>query len=438
MRRFALATLVALSLAGFAGESVAQESVSQTAQVNQSMAESLFEKGMAAHKKHNEDEALQYFKKAAELGHADSQFIHGSHLLDLRRNKEAQQWMVKAAKNGSVLAQTTVGESFLKGDDGFEKNPEKGIYWLTKAANNNWPKAQHLLGMAYLDGNGVKKDQGEAVKWLTKSSEQNFSPAQLKLSQLYASGTGVKKDIDKSAKLLIKAAENNDPDALTLQGKYLFAADHYQSSFKSFEKAATLGNSEAQYFLGIMYRSGIGVKQDIEKSNELLNESALNGEANAQYQLFLLYFNGDGLPKNKKKALIWLERASNQNHLKAQVTYAHQLWVDKKYHQTFQVLQKAVKNKGDPEMLANAQFLIGDLYMSGSGTRQNFAEGFKWTQKAAIAGQMHAQAALGEMYEKGWGTKQNLKLAKSWYGKACDNGYQDGCDSYRRLNERGL
>ena len=33
--------------------------------------------------------------------------------------------------------------------------------------------------------------------------------------------------------------------------------------------------------------------------------------------------------------------------------------------------------------------------------------------------------------------EQNKKTAKEYYGKACDFGCQEGCDEYRKLNERG-
>lgn len=48
-----------------------------------------------------------------------------------------------------------------------------------------------------------------------------------------------------------------------------------------------------------------------------------------------------------------------------------------------------------------------------------------------------AQVFVGLLYEKGEGVSQSLVKAKEWFGKACDNGYQKGCDSYRKLNETG-
>ena len=35
------------------------------------------------------------------------------------------------------------------------------------------------------------------------------------------------------------------------------------------------------------------------------------------------------------------------------------------------------------------------------------------------------------------GVRQNYVVAKEWFGKACDNGYQNGCDAYKELNQQG-
>lgn len=38
------------------------------------------------------------------------------------------------------------------------------------------------------------------------------------------------------------------------------------------------------------------------------------------------------------------------------------------------------------------------------------------------------------MYNQGIGVESDSKEAKEWFGKACDNGNQDGCDEYKKLN----
>lgn len=97
------------------------------------------------------------------------------------------------------------------------------------------------------------------------------------------------------------------------------------------------------------------------------------------------------------------------------------------------------------EELANegngfAQLIMGDIYRDGNdalNVSQNLAKSFRWYQKAANQGFMSAQNNLGVMYANGQGVRQDYKIAKEWFGKACDNGSQQGCDSYRKLNEQG-
>ena len=59
----------------------------------------------------------------------------------------------------------------------------------------------------------------------------------------------------------------------------------------------------------------------------------------------------------------------------------------------------------------------------------------KWYQKAAEQNDGDAQMILGYSYAGGLGVKQNLATAKKWFGMACDNKIQEGCDTYRELNQ---
>lgn len=54
------------------------------------------------------------------------------------------------------------------------------------------------------------------------------------------------------------------------------------------------------------------------------------------------------------------------------------------------------------------------------------------------AGEANAQAILGFSYLLGKGIQVNKSLAKEWFGKACDNGNQDGCEYYGKLNKGEL
>jgi TPR repeat protein len=94
---------------------------------------------------------------------------------------------------------------------------------------------------------------------------------------------------------------------------------------------------------------------------------------------------------------------------------------------------KASAERGD----ARDQYLTGFRYGEGIGVRQDRQKALYWLKKSSDQNFASAQFALGTMYHNGDGVRQNKSTAKEWFGKACDNGDQDGCDLYRRLNEQG-
>ena len=88
---------------------------------------------------------------------------------------------------------------------------------------------------------------------------------------------------------------------------------------------------------------------------------------------------------------------------------------------------------------ANVQFNLGVMYAEGQGVKQDDFEAVKWYRQAAEQGYANAQAILGFSYLLGQsGVQVNKSLAKEWFGKACDNGDQNGCEYYGKLNRGEL
>lgn len=127
---------------------------------------------------------------------------------------------------------------------------------------------------------------------------------------------------------------------------------------------------------------------------------AEQGSALDQAILGGLYSYGVGVRQNNEKAFYWFQQSANQGH-----------------------------NGG--------QSGLGFAYYLGKGASQDYAKALQWFSKSADQNDIASQVMIGSIYENGNGVKQNKTTAKEWYGKACDNGYQDGCDSYRKLNEQG-
>lgn len=97
------------------------------------------------------------------------------------------------AEAGDALAQFYLGIRYLDGQ-GVVKDEVESAKWFRKAAEQGFARAQHNLGVSYASGQGVVKNEVEAVKWYRKAAEQGIAEAQFNLGVFYATGRGVAKD----------------------------------------------------------------------------------------------------------------------------------------------------------------------------------------------------------------------------------------------------
>ena len=57
---------------------------------------------------------------------------------------------------------------------------------------------------------------------------------------------------------------------------------YYSEAFNKFLNSAKLGNSQAQYNLGVMYENGEGVEVNIEKAKKWYSKALENGDNEAR------------------------------------------------------------------------------------------------------------------------------------------------------------
>ena len=84
--------------------------------------------------------------------------------------EEAIKWYRKAADLGNVNAQFLLGEAYYNGR-GVTKDYKNAVEWFRKAAERGDDNSQYMLGRAYYFGSGVNKNYGEAFKWWHKAAD---------------------------------------------------------------------------------------------------------------------------------------------------------------------------------------------------------------------------------------------------------------------------
>ena len=75
---------------------------------------------------------------------------------------------------------------------------------------------------------------------------------------------------------------------------------------KNILAGALNGNADAQYNLGIMYASGLGVIQDYNEAVKWFRLSSSQGNAQAQKIYGLMYASGRGVTQDYVRAHMWL------------------------------------------------------------------------------------------------------------------------------------
>lgn len=176
-------------------------------------------------------------------------FFNGKNAYDVDAYDTALKVLKPLAELGHKRAQTGMGLMYLYGD-GLAKDEKKAIEWFKKASCQDHDWALYHLGTSYYYGRGVTKNYKLSFEYYQKASLQNNASAFLALGHLYGSGRGVEKDN--------------------------FIA------IKNYKKALGLGEFDAAFFLGEIYYSGDQVVTDLVTALMWLNVADQSGD-NAAY-----------------------------------------------------------------------------------------------------------------------------------------------------------
>lgn len=201
--------------------------------------------------------------------------------------------------------------------------------------------------------------------------------------------------------------------------------DH-KKAFKLFQKAAQLGNANAQCCVGCCFKCGYGTQVDYTEAREWYDRSSKNGCARALRHIAILYEEGLGVNKNINEAIKWYQKAIDKDDKVSLVRMGRIYYWGKEgipidYSVAFNWYQKAAE-AGE----SVAMWLLGVCYEFGTGVEKKEEEAFKWYKKSAEKNNSIGQRRLGNCYLYGKGVEKDYQNAVKWLTKATDNGNSDG------------
>lgn len=119
-------------------------------------------------------------------------------------------------------------------------------------------------------------------------AEKGNAEAQYKVGEMYELGKSVPKDIQNALIWYEKAADQGHTKAgykilyLEIQANGL--NDFSKTQLGVLRQEAASGNPDAQYFLGKMYATGVGVPKSLNNALTWLNKATFNGVAEAEHE----------------------------------------------------------------------------------------------------------------------------------------------------------
>lgn len=266
-----------------------------------------------------------------------------------------------------------------------KKTAQKGYKKVEVLANNGVDWAICFQALALMRGTGVAKDEKKAFELLKKHEGVHYPELQRLLGSFYELGIGTEVDC--------------------------------REAYICYKRATLDDHVQAYVDLARMYMNGKYVDEDNKKAFALNMYAANMGSANGMYNVGMMYKVGLGVKQNFSSAVEWLKKASDAGHEDASVELGD-YYLDRDEEQAvFYYGQGAEKGN------AHAKYVLYQFYRDGlGGLEQNDAKAFELCSQAAALGDKDAIGDMGCCYEDGVGVDQDYGKALEWYLKAGEAG----------------
>ena len=281
--------------------------------------------------------------------------------------------------------------------------------------------AKYKLALCYFAGFGVKEDKKKSFELMRSAADDGYISAFSFLPIYYLGGIGTEQDQDAVAEAWSYAASKGDYESETNLGLWSIqiALQKRQNQDERWEEdikegvtrlldSAEHGEPRAQFYMGVLYASGLGVTKRIKTSNRWFEKAAEGGHVGACYFLANSFLNGTGVTRDPAKGFLLMKKAAEGG-------------------------------------VSDAYYELGKCYLDGIGVKKDTREAFEWFSKAfAFYKELEDRGEidppdyfnLGQCYYYGYGVEKNHFFAHKYYKLAMDCGIREAGEMVSLIRER--
>ena len=191
-----------------------------------------------------------------------------------KNRDQALRWFRKAAEAGHVTSMMRLASALNHPDH--TDNWAESVTWVQKAADRGEARAMASLGFAYQEGRGVAQDQRQAVNWFVKAVAAGDTRAMIH------AGRVLSRELNSHAEALIwflRAAEHGHKDSFVdlamlydQPGTPVHNPSEAVRWYKIVEKESKRSRPRAMLALAIHCRDGDGIPRDLKAAAEWLRQ----------------------------------------------------------------------------------------------------------------------------------------------------------------------
>ncbi|KAI7888460.1 uncharacterized protein EV154DRAFT_593751 [Mucor mucedo] len=425
--------------------------------------------------------ALSHFEESAQTGNEYGQLfaglLHAVGFGDTEQNrvKSFTYFQQAATQWKNPIALYAMGMQYLTGR-GVPHDPQLALNTLTLAAESGWTEAKLQLGHEYHHGrHGIPADTALSLYWYMRVIDQNhtcnrnslflFGNIDIRIdfelhedtiqlaqpirSMYRESPLHLHDEFDPSSHLYYWDTMCNDPSVALTQSHVgiglvnLATGTDLHICLENWKFALKGVSPIASYYLGVLYKRGLGVPIDYLAAARFFKQASDWGYDLALYELGYVYHKGGhGLGFDNDKAfqtfVEYVQLKKDQVNIK---TYYYMACICEDgsarvpcdYKKALLFYKKAYKMG-----YGGAADAIGRMYKFGLGMpAPNMDKAHEWYSKALALGFEEAHQGLGQLYLDGYVKgPDGLQLALKHFMTAFETGYEPAGAMIQYINDR--
>ncbi len=317
-----------------------------------------------------------------------------------RANQKAFYWYEKAAELGHALSQYQLAEMYRLGL-GTERDLKKAFKWYeSSASDRQHPRATFRLAEAYFFGYGVTRDLENGIIYYKELTESKNRTHSLEIEE---------KKMEAQYRL-----------------GHIYYNDDKKEALKWYSGIAKKGHLKAMEMILNLYVEGDVNKKTLSSINRLYDKNRLSGPSVAELNLFRDY-GSDGLSRKEinlahsAEFLSKYESIAEKGDKMVKNSLAQMLekgtnvfgdtYVDVNLKQALVWYKRAAKAGHKP-----AFHKVASIYLDGAkNVDMNIPEAIRWYKLAVNHLDFRATEKLGDIYSESPFLEKNMVRANKWY-----------------------